>query len=109
MYNMTFTNLSNVDQNWIFNGHGDRDLPPNGHVDGTYNEDDQDDEIQIAISAGMRFAAVNLTYTAATHQWTIQTHTPNEFHLNVIGMNVGLGCLLTDAVDMEKSAFSLNQ
>ena len=106
MYNLTFTDLSAVDQNWNLNGYPDHDLTPNGSFTGTYNNVHQDNQLQIAITTNNRFAAVTLIYTAATQLWSIDTHTPNEFYLNVQGMNVGLGCLLGSDAETGDTGFS---
>jgi hypothetical protein len=61
--------------------------------------------IQIAVNSTRHFAAANLTYTAATNTWALDSHTPNEFQLATGNGIVTVRCLLTDAAAQHRNSF----
>lgn len=65
-----------------------------------------DNTFQIAVfTDGSHFAAANVTYTANTQAWTLNSNTPNEFQLQTGGGIVTVRCLLNDAA-AEKLRYS---
>ncbi len=99
-FTLRWTNRSNVEQDWAIHPVGDDfTLQPNfsravraSHgANYTY---------QIAVSTTNTFGAANLTYTAATNSWTLNSHTPNEFQLDVNGATVRVTCTLRARVEM---------
>ena len=97
-YTIRWANRSNSVQDWQISNGDNFQLRPNfvREVAVTiYN----DYTWQIAVSTNGRFAAANLTYTAATQTWILDSNTPNEWQLAVGEGIVTVRCFLEDATE----------
>jgi hypothetical protein len=94
-YTIRWTNRSNSDQDWQIHNGDHFQLQPN-FVRSVAIVINNNYAYQIAVSTNGGFAAANLSYTAATDTWALNSNTPNEWQLAVGGGNVTVRCLLED-------------
>lgn len=94
-FTLRWANRSHSDQDWMISVGDNFHLRPN-YVRTVQVTINRDFTYQIVVSTNGGHAAANLTYTAATNTWTLNSHTPNEWQLQVGNNIVTVRCLLED-------------
>ncbi|HEX2094558.1 MAG TPA: hypothetical protein VHG28_19290 [Longimicrobiaceae bacterium] len=96
-FTLRWANRGTSTQDWNVQNLDQFTLPPDytRHAGVTVN---QNRTFNIAVdTAGFRFTAASLTYTAGTNGWTLHSMTPNEWQIAVGGGFVTVRCFLSDS------------